>query len=72
MFQYKILKIGIKDKEEDINEKLNGLGKDGWELVNFQPSSECHGMLHSVEPWTTFYILIFKRRLSSSNYSRNR
>jgi hypothetical protein len=61
MYQYRIVKIGVKDKEEDINNKLNELGKEGWELVNFQTSSESPGLLKNNEPWTTFYILIFKK-----------
>lgn len=59
--QYRILKIGVKDKEEEINQKLNDLGKEDWELVNFQTSSESPGLLKNNEPWTTFYILIFKK-----------
>ena len=63
MFEYRIVKIGVKDKEEEVNQKLNALGKEGWDLVNFQASSESTGLLKNNEAWTTFYILIFKKEI---------
>ena len=50
MFQYKLIKVGVNDKEEEINGRLDELGKEGWELINFQPSSESHNVIGTVVP----------------------
>ena len=61
MLEYRIMKISVKDKEDEINLKLTSLGREGWELVSFQTSSESTGIVKNNEAWTTFYIMIFKR-----------
>ena len=63
MLKYKSLKISTELSEENIDVQINNLGELGWELVNFQPSSESHGVLKNNKAWTTTYILIFKKEV---------
>lgn len=63
MFEYKILKINHEEREDEISRKLTGYGQQGWELVNFQPSSEVRGLLTRVVALTTCYVFVFRREV---------
>lgn len=63
MFEYKLVKINYEEREDEISKKLSDYGKQGWELVNFQSSSESRGLLRSVIALTTCYVLIFRREI---------
>jgi hypothetical protein len=58
-----LVKINYEEREDEISKKLSDYGKQGWELVNFQSSSESRGLLRSVIALTTCYVLIFRREI---------
>jgi hypothetical protein len=58
-----LVKINYEEREDEISKKLSDYGKQGWELVNFQSSSESRGLLKSVIALTTCYVLIFRREI---------
>jgi len=58
-FEYKqiVLNLGLtlgQKKQDEINETLNELGRDGWEMINFEGIGDTHAFAY-----------VFKRPLRS-------
>ena len=60
-WEYKTIKvkatgfIGGEVETEDIEAKLNNLGRDGWELVSSFPTAASNG-------YTRYVLFVFKRK----------
>ncbi len=61
-FEYKILKISPEGfwsgevKEDTLNEKINALGQEGWELVSVIESDQTNNGIHKL-------VTFFKREV---------
>lgn len=64
MYEYRYVKIGIDVKEDAATKQLNDLGKAGWELVSFQPSSEPRGFANNADGSTTCFVFVFRKTKS--------
>jgi len=66
-YEYKFIKTKSKLSEEDVNNILNELGKKGWKLINFHPTSEKElskkGPFYNTEAWDSGYVFTFMREL---------
>lgn len=63
--RYKFLRVKSKMSDQEINDLINKLGEEGWDLLNFHPTSEAElsktGPFHNVEPWDAGYVFVFKQ-----------
>jgi hypothetical protein len=63
MYEYKFLKVRTNQSEEEVNSILNGLGKQGWRLINFFPTSDNElgkvGVMYKNEAWDVGYAFVF-------------
>ncbi len=68
MFEYKFIKVRTNQSEEEVSEILTNLGKDGWKLESFHPTSDNElgkvGVLYKNEDWDVGYVFVFSKEVS--------
>lgn len=68
-YEYKFIKVRTNQPVEEVTDILNSLGKDGWKLINFHPTSDnemgkVRGGFYKVEAWDVGYVFTFIREIN--------